>query len=150
MDIEIAGPWEEGEVLEFLQDSTLPIRLSAIAEDGYPRVISLWYQYRNEALYSVTHQSSKLVSILEKNQCVGFEISPDAPPYHGIRGQGTATLQPLGSDPALEELLIRYVGGLESEFAQWLLSRSDEEVLIVIKLHRLFSWDYRERMSGVG
>ena len=149
MTVELSGPWLKPEIEQFLEAACVPVRLSTVAEDGYPRVISLWYQYKSETLYCVTHQSSKLVRLLEKNNRVGFEISADAPPYHGIRGQGLATLQPLGSDPALAELLTRYVGDLESAFSKWLLSRSDEELLIVIKPHRLFSWDYRERMSGM-
>ena len=71
----------------------------------------------------------------------------DAPPYHGIRGQGRATLSRLGSAPTLDELLARYVGGVNSGFAKWLLSRREEELLIEITPHRMFSWDYRDRMA---
>ncbi|MFT4519951.1 MAG: nitroimidazol reductase NimA-like FMN-containing flavoprotein [Halioglobus sp.] len=147
MSAELAGPWLQPQIDSFLEDACVPLRLSTISKDGYPRVISLWYQYTSESLYCVTHQSSKLVRLLEGNSKVGFEISADSPPYHGIRGQGQATLQPLGADPALEQLLTRYVGNLESKFSKWLLSRREEELLIEIKPHRLYSWDYRERMS---
>jgi hypothetical protein len=97
----------------------------------------------------VTNQSSKLALLLKKNNRVGFEISADSPPYQGVRGQGIAKQQPLGSDSTLEQLLVRYVGDLESDFSQWLLSRRDEEILITIKPHRMFSWDYRKRMAAV-
>jgi hypothetical protein len=147
--VELAGPWKASQVEEFLDQARIPIRLSTVAEDGFPRVISLWFQYESDTLYCVTHQSSKLARLLQKNDHVGFEISADSPPYHGIRGQGTASLQALGSNPALTTLLTRYIGDLETSFSQWLLSRREEELLITIKPHRLFSWDYRERMAGV-
>ncbi len=85
--------------------------------------------------------------MLEGNSSVGFEISGDSPPYHGIRGQGEAVLTPLNDSSLLRDLLLRYLGSLDSPFAQWLLSRSAEEMIITISPSRLFSWDYRERMS---
>ncbi|MCB1698932.1 MAG: hypothetical protein KDI34_22135, partial [Halioglobus sp.] len=94
-------------------------------------------------------RSSKLVQLLRKEPRVGFEVAPDAPPYHGVRGQGTAEMQPLGNDTALQQLLERYVGDTETRLSRWLLSRSAEEVIITVMPHRLFSWDYRERMSDI-
>ena len=150
MAIELGGPWTKAQMEDFLQDSTLPIRLSVVAEDGYPRVISLWYKYEQETLYCVTHRSSKLASLLKGESRIGFEISADAPPYHGIRGQGNATLQPLGSNSTLDDVLMSYMGSLESDFSRWLLSRRAEELLISISPLRFFSWDYRDRMSNTG
>ena len=149
MAIALGGPWLRSHIDGFLMGSTLPIRLSVMAEDGYPRVISLWYKYEHERLYCVTHRSSKLAGLLSGGARVGFEISGDAPPYHGIRGQGDAFIQPLGSDSALDDLLLRYIGSLDSDFSRWLLSRRDDELLIVITPLRFFSWDYRERMSDL-
>lgn len=142
------GPWTKPEVEAFLAQSTIPIRLAAVAQDQFPRVISLWFLYHASSLCCVTHRSSHLARMLGSNSSVGFEISGDSPPYHGIRGQGEAVLTPLGDSPLLRELLLRYVGSLETPFAQWLLSRAEEEMIITISPSRLFSWDYRERMSG--
>ena len=141
------GPWTKPEVEAFLEQSTIPIRLATVAQDQFPRVISLWFLYQAPSLCCVTHQSSHLARMLEGNSSVGFEISGDSPPYHGIRGQGEATLTPLGDSSLLRELLLRYVGSLESPFAQWLLSRAEGEMIITISPSRLFSWDYRERMG---
>ena len=57
-------------------------------------------------------------------------------------------MTPLGDDSLLRDLLLRYLGSLDSPFAQWLLSRAEEEIIITITPSRLFSWDYRERMSN--
>ena len=149
MTTKLAGPWSRPQIDEFLKTMHIPVRLSCVAADGFPRVISLWYQYNSGILNCVTNRSSKLAQLLEKNNRVGFEISADSPPYHGVRGQGIAKLQPLGSDSTLEQLLIRYIGDLESDFSRWLLSRRDEEILIMIKPRRVFSWDYRKRMAAV-
>ena len=141
------GPWTKPEVEAFLEQSTIPIRLATVAQDQFPRVISLWFHYHASSFYCVTHESSHLARMLEQNSSVGFEISGDSPPYHGIRGQGEAVLTPLNDSSLLRDLLLRYLGSLDSPFAQWLLSRSAEEMIITISPSRLFSWDYRERMS---
>ena len=149
MTVAISGPWQQAQIDEFLDNATLPIRLSCVAADGFPRVISLWFLHRAGNLYCVTHKSAKLVALLNHSDKIGFEVAPDAPPYHGVRGQGRATLTALGEDPALELLLQRYIGDLNTDFSQWLLSRKEEELIVCIKPHRLFSWDYRERMASV-
>ena len=143
----LKGPWTKQEVHTFLEQTTIPIRLATVAQDQFPRVISLWFRYREPSLCCVTHQNSHLARMLEANSSVGFEISGDSPPYHGIRGQGEAAMTPLGDDSLLRDLLLRYLGSLDSPFAQWLLSRAEEEIIITITPSRLFSWDYRERMS---
>ena len=77
-----------------------------------------------------------------------FEVAPNEPPYFGVRGQAMAALEPLGDHKTLQQLLERYLGGGDSDLGQWLLQRSDEELLISLTPVRFFSWDYRERMSG--
>lgn len=149
MTTKLSGPWDMQQIEQFLGSATLPIRLSCIASDGFPRVVSLWFLYRQDTLFCVTHQSSKLVQLLQKNQRVGFEVSPNDPPYYGVRGQGTATINALGDDPALEQLLQRYIGDNTSSFSRWLLSRSPEEMIISVAPHRIYSWDYRQRMAEV-
>lgn len=150
MAAKLAGAWRLGQVEEFLGSAILPIRLSTVGGDGFPRVVSLWFLYRSPEICCVTHESSKLVRLLRKDPRVGFEVAPDAPPYHGVRGQGTAEMQALGKDPALEQLITRYVGDTESDFARWLLSRSPEELIIRVTPHSLYSWDYRKRMADLG
>lgn len=144
-----SGSWSRQRVDEFLEAVTVPIRLACTGPDGFPRVVSLWFRYDEGVIYCVTHQDSKLLALLRRDQRIGFEISPNDPPYHGVRGQGMVTLQPLGEADTLKVLLQRYLGGLDSGLAKWLLSRSDEETLIRIDPTRLFSWDYRERMADL-
>ncbi|MDT8322133.1 MAG: hypothetical protein RQ826_16580 [Xanthomonadales bacterium] len=149
MPTTIDGPWSLEEIAGFLRASTFPLRLACTGKDGYPRVISLWYRYHQGALQCVSHQNSALVRLLRRDHRVGFEVSPNEPPYHGVRGQGDVGLQPLGNSDVLEALISRYLGGKESRVGRWLLSRKDEEVLLTIRPERWFTWDYRERMADV-
>ncbi len=144
-----SGAWSAQEVRSFLEDSVIPMRLACVGSDGFPHVVSVWYRYRDDYLQCVTHRDSHLAGMLWRNEKVGFEVAPNDPPYHGVRGRGSATVATLGDNRALEELLEKYLGGRESRVANWLLSRKEEELLVTIRPHRLFSWDYRERMADV-
>ena len=61
--------------------------------------------------------------MLERNNKVGFEISPNDPPYHGVRGQGEVELTRLVDPEILETLIMRYLGNTDSSLAEWLLGR---------------------------
>ena len=140
------GPWSDLQITRFLQDSVIPLRLGCVGADGYPRVVSVWYLYQDGRLLSVSHRDSPLVALLRGSGRVGFEVAPEQPPYRGVRGQGVAMLSSEGAGAVLDQVLRRYLGGVDSRLAKWLLSRRAEEVLIGIEPQRLFSWDYRERM----
>ncbi len=149
MSVPIKGPWNVTQVAEFLDSERIPLRVACIGEDGFPRVVSLWYHYHEGALYCVTHRDSGLARLLTNNPQVGFEVSPNHPPYYGVRGQGMADMRPLESPERLEGLLQDYLGGTDSSLARWLLSRAEEEVLVTIRPRRLYTWDYRDRMQDI-
>ncbi len=149
MPVSYKGPWRADDVDAYLQRSLYPIRLACVGADGFPRVVSLWFQYLSGTFYCVSHRGSALVALLRANERVGFEVSPNEPPYSGVRGQGMASLEDLGSDDTLDKLLERYLGGADSRLGHWLLARRAEEMLITIEPQRIFSWDYRERMQDV-
>ena len=149
MPVSYRGPWSAEEVDAYLQRSVYPIRLACVAADGFPRVVAVWFQYASGCFYCVSHRGSKLVALLQANERVGFDVSPNEPPYCGVRGQGVARLDDLGSNATLDNLLERYLGGAESRLGNWLLSRRDEEMLITVEPSRIFSWDYQERMEDI-
>jgi nitroimidazol reductase NimA-like FMN-containing flavoprotein (pyridoxamine 5'-phosphate oxidase superfamily) len=150
MQANLKGPWNDTEVREYLIDSDIPMRLSCIGADGFPRVISVWFNYREDRIYCVSHQDSSLIRLLQRSEKVGFEVAPNIPPYQGVRGQGIARLLvDKSAEPDLTNLLARYTGGSGNKLSNWLLDRVNEEVLIEIEPLRLFSWDYRERMKDI-
>ena len=147
MDIQLKGPWGLDQVDSYLQESVYPLRLGCIGKDGFPRVVSVWYHYVEGRFHCATHRSSQLVAMLRENNRVGFEVAPNDPPYCGVRGQGLASIHEEGGGEALETLLQRYLGGEDSSLGQWLLSRREDELLVSFRPQRLYSWDYRKRMS---
>lgn len=147
MSAKLKGPWSLEEIAQFLADTRYPLRLACVGDDGYPRVVSVWFTYLEGKLFCASHKSSHLVALLRSGARVGFEVAPNSPPYYGVRGQGDAVLADEGGAQMLEQLLDRYLGGQDSPLAKWLLSRSEDEILITITPRRWFSWDYRQRME---
>lgn len=148
MAVSLKGPWDESAIADFLESSVMPLRLAVVGKDGFPRVVSVWYCYHQGEILCASHSGSQLIGLLRNNPRVGFEVAPNEPPYHGVRGQGTVELTPEGAGATLEHLIERYLGAADSSLAAWLLSRKEDELLISLRPDRLFSWDYRERMGS--
>jgi len=145
--IRSTSTWDAPGIEQFLLGAKIPVRLSCLSRNGIPLICSLWYLYDDGAIWCATQRTARLAKLLQANGSCGFEVAGDAPPYRGVRGQGRATL--LGSEgPAvLLRLMDRYLQQRDSAFAQWLLSRQDQEVAIRIEPAWLTSWDYSTRMN---
>ncbi len=110
-------------------------------------VVSLWYLWRDGALWCASTDNAAVVKSLKKDPVCGFEVAREMPPYFGVRGQGRAEILDDG-DGLLRELYARYGGAPDHGFADWLLNRDEREVAIRIAPDRMMSWDYRDRMRG--
>jgi nitroimidazol reductase NimA-like FMN-containing flavoprotein (pyridoxamine 5'-phosphate oxidase superfamily) len=140
------GAWTRAEMETFLADAVVPIRLGCATPAGGLWMLSLWYRYRDDAFYCATAASADIVSYLDADDRVSFEVSVNEPPYRGVRGYGHATIEPDPEKELLRALLQRYLGGTDSSLADRLLDESREEVTIRIDPKKLYCWDYTGRM----
>jgi nitroimidazol reductase NimA-like FMN-containing flavoprotein (pyridoxamine 5'-phosphate oxidase superfamily) len=111
-------------------------------------MLSLWFLYRDGAFWCATSATADVVDYLAADDHVAFEISTNEPPYKGVRGNGTASVEPDDQKALLRELLERYLGGTDSGLADRLLSPDREEVTIRIDPDRLYTWDFSDRMPA--
>jgi len=144
----LTGPWNIAAYEAYLRETVIPLRLSVVSAAGWPTIASLWFVYEEGTIRCASKKSARIVRLLEANPKCAFEVSGETPPYFGVRGQGTVTLDPDLGPELLPRLIDRYVGPAESSFRRWLLDQSAEEVAIVIDPVRVMSWDYRKRMTG--
>jgi len=144
----ITGPWSLERVHEHLESTAIPLRLAYASQSAHPQLLSLWFVWRDGALWCATSAQARVVAMLEHEPRCGFEVAPDAPPYHGVRGRGIATLDRARGAETLELLVDRYLGTRESPFARWLLARAASEIAIRIKPASLASWDFSARMTA--
>lgn len=135
---------------EYLDTIRIPMRIAIKTGDMWPWVISLWFLHQDGLLYCATQKHAKIVGHLENDNRCAFEIAADTPPYCGIRGKARARIDESLGAKTLEKLLVRYLGDTENELAKNLLSKKDTEVAIVIEPVRIYTWDFRQRMKGIG
>ena len=134
------------ELDRFLADTIVPLRLACLDRDGSPHVLSLWYLWRDGAIWCATRPDAWVVSRLRADPRGRLGVAGGGPPFRGLRGQGRAGLLPEQGEALLGELVDRYLGGRDGRFAGWLLARSAGEMAIRILPARTSRWDYSRRM----
>jgi nitroimidazol reductase NimA-like FMN-containing flavoprotein (pyridoxamine 5'-phosphate oxidase superfamily) len=147
---DFAGIWDETEVAEFLGGATIPIRLATTTPSGHLWMVSLWFRHREGWFECATKADARLVEYLRADPEVAFEVSTNEMPYRGVRGRGQATVDPDEDKATLRALIERYLGGTDSELAEWLLDPAREEVRIRIDPAKVYSWDFSDRMTEAG
>ncbi|MDQ2051466.1 pyridoxamine 5'-phosphate oxidase family protein [Natronolimnohabitans sp. A-GB9] len=152
----VRGSRSRSEIEAFLDETTVPVRLGCRTPAGNPWMVSLWYRRRvpDDAaddrpwiLECATASSADLVSFLRADPAVSFEVSTNRPPYRGVRGRGSVTIEPDPEKETLRSLLERYLGGTDSELAETLLAEERDEVTITIEPDVVYGWDYSDRMQ---
>jgi nitroimidazol reductase NimA-like FMN-containing flavoprotein (pyridoxamine 5'-phosphate oxidase superfamily) len=139
--------WQQQQIIDFLTEQQIPIRLCCNREDGFPLVCSMWYAFDGMNLWCAVHEKALLTKLLmEDNKCA-FEIAPNTMPYQGVRGHGRAELVRADAAQVLVKLLARYQISEDSHLAKWLLSRKEHEYAVKISPLSMTSWDYSQRMA---
>lgn len=142
-----SGAWSAAEATAYLEAATVPIRLACHRPDGGLWMLSLWYVYRDGAFHCATSADADVVGFLEADPAVAFEVSDNDPPYRGVRGSGTASVDPDEDKRLLRDLIERYLGGTDGGLAEALLGEGREEVRVRVDPDRLYTWDFTERMD---
>jgi len=140
---------ELSQMEDYLEAARIPLRLACSTESGWPMGVSLWFLYQDGRLFSATQRSARVVAYLRKNPRCAFEIAADMPPYCGVRGQAVASIDENIGAQILDQLLIRYLGGMDNNLAKKLLSKREDEVAIVLRPVKVFTWDFSNRMLDV-
>jgi nitroimidazol reductase NimA-like FMN-containing flavoprotein (pyridoxamine 5'-phosphate oxidase superfamily) len=144
--VRVTGVWSWSEAESFLAETVVPIRLSCRTPAGGLWMLSLWYLPREESLWCATSADADVVEYLRADGDVAFEVSTNDPPYRGVRGAGTATIEPDEGKELLHALFERYLGGTDNSLADRLLDEDREEVRIRIDPERCYTWDFSDRM----
>ncbi len=142
-----SGP-DGKDITAFCSRFTAPIRLCAVRASGYPLVCSLWYEYADGTFLCATQKTARIALCLHENPKCAFELSPNEPPYFGIRGSGDANITTAGAAELLQRLIQRYTGDMQSALARMLLDNAASEVMIKIRPKSIYSWDYTKRMRS--
>lgn len=143
-----SGPWNVQDISNWLEETVIPIRLATTGKRG-PLVQSMWFEYTSESLWCATQRDSAVARRARKYPVIGWEVSPDQPPYRGVRGRGTIEVidDAEYAGEVLHRLIHRY-GQSGTQLENWLLSRVSTESALRITDLELISWDFSPRMRG--
>lgn len=144
--VTVTGTWTLEEAEQFLRSTAVPLRLGCRRPSDDLWMLSLWYRYADGVFECATAATADVVRFLDHDPSVSFEISTNDPPYRGVRGNGTARVEPDEEKAVLRSLLERYLGGTDSPLAERLLAPDRREVTITVAPDRLHTWDYSNRM----
>ena len=86
MKISSKSQWDESEIRRFLNNATIPMRLSFMNKNGEPMICSLWFKFIDDSLWSASHQNAYVVNQLKNNSKVSFEISTNEYPEPLAKG----------------------------------------------------------------
>ena len=144
---DISGAWSLAQTDRFLREVRVPLRLACSGNEGHPRLVSLWFEWDGRRLWCATQESAQTARWIEDAPEVAFEVSPDEPPYRGVRGTGTASIVAERGKEQRERLLDRYDIDREGKLGSFLLERASTEVALRIEPQRMSTWDFTDRMS---
>lgn len=153
----VRGSLSEEAIQQFLSAQTIPVRLGCQTPAETPWMLSMWYRTRaletdgssEWVLECATGKAAKVVTYLTETPELSFEVSTNHPPYRGVRGWGTATVEPDPEKSVLRSLVERYLGGTDSKLARDLLDEERDEVTISIEPATVYGWDFSNRMRDV-
>jgi hypothetical protein len=143
---QLTGPWDMVAVDSFLTHEVIPLRLATIGRTG-ATVQSAWFDYQDGFIWCSTQSDSVLLRRLRHDPRAGFEVAPDAAPYHGVRGRAIADIVHIGAAELLDRLVERYVADPSSNMARWMRSRRTTEVALRLNPLTMHSWDNSARLS---
>jgi hypothetical protein len=148
VEIRPTSAWDLPQLEAFLRDAVTPLRL-AVSADREPLIVPLWFHYDAGALWCATHRDAYVVRAVGHQSRCAIDISTNDVPYRGVRGAGSVAAVPERGPELIEQLVRRYLGGVDSRLARWLLGRRDEEIALRIQPEWLTSWDFSARMADV-
>lgn len=138
----LSGAWSQRQLEEFLEETSVPIRLAVHRGDGSLWMVALWYRYENGTFECATPAEAAVVTFLRSDSAVAFDVSTNQPLYRGVRGHGNVSLSADEGQETLRVLIDRYGGKDTSALAEQLLSELTDVVRIRIQPVEMFSWDY--------
>ena len=133
----------------YLESVRIPLRLACTTESGWPMAVSLWFKHQNGRLFCATQTSARVVSYLQNDPRCAFEIAADLPPYCGCAVKRLPVLMKALAWRSWKNCWYVTWVARTTRWAESLLAKSDDEVAIILKPIRVFTWDFSSRMQDI-
>lgn len=133
-------PMDDPVVSDLLAGANLA-RLAYVGLDGRPRVVPIWFQYRDGGIAMVTGPKAGKARALAANGAVALTIDSNQPPYKVLLVQGDATLEEVdGMAPEYPEIVRRYLGPATDSYLGQLRVKRQVRIRVTVRSWRVFDF----------
>ena len=133
-------PLDDPVVAELLENANLA-RLAYVGLDGRPRVVPIWFQYRDGAVVMITGPRAEKARALAANGAVALTIDSSQPPYKVLLIQGDAALEEVeGMAPEYPEIVRRYLGPATEAYLAQLRVKRQVRIRVAVRNWRVFDF----------
>lgn len=133
-------PADDPVVTALLSEPNLA-RLAYVGLDGRPRVVPIWFQYRDGQIVMVTGPKAEKASALSANGAVALTIDSSQPPYKVLLVQGDATLEDVdGMAPEYPDIVRRYLGPATEVYLSQLRIKRQVRIRVAIRSWQVFDF----------
>jgi PPOX class probable F420-dependent enzyme len=128
------------ELNEFLTETAIFVKLGTIAEDGWPAVNPVWYEYDGEAFWIITKELTGFCQNLRRDPRVTLCIDNPQPPYKRVMVRGRAEfVEGVDWDAMGRRMVLRYLGPAGMDYYEATVDLP--RVLVKIVPERVTSWN---------
>ncbi|HSP54240.1 MAG TPA: pyridoxamine 5'-phosphate oxidase family protein [Dehalococcoidia bacterium] len=133
-------PLDDPVVSALLSEGNLA-RLAYVGLDGRPRVVPIWFQYRDGAIRMITGPKAEKARALAASGAVALTIDSSQPPYKVLLVQGDAALEEVeGMAPEYPDIVRRYLGPVTEAYLGQLRIKRQVRIRVAVRSWRVFDF----------
>jgi PPOX class probable F420-dependent enzyme len=123
-------------------------RLAYVGLDGRPRVVPIWFDYRDGGITMITGPKAEKARALAANGAVALTIDSSQPPYKVLLVQGDAKIEEVeGMAPEYPEIVRRYLGPATDAYLGQLRVKRQVRIRVALRSWRIFDFVKRYPQS---
>ena len=123
-------------------------RLAYVGLDGRPRVVPIWFDYREGGITMITGPKAEKARALAANGAVALTIDSSQPPYKVLLVQGDAKIAEVeGMAPEYPEIVRRYLGPATDAYLGQLRVKRQVRIRVALCSWRIFDFVKRYPQS---
>lgn len=122
-------------------------RLAYVGLDGRPRVVPIWFDYR-DGITMITGPKAEKARAIAANGAVALTIDSSQPPYKVLLVQGDASIEEVeGMAPEYPEIVRRYLGPATDAYLGQLRVKRQVRIRVALRSWRIFDFVKRYPQS---
>jgi PPOX class probable F420-dependent enzyme len=119
-------------------------RLAYVGLDGRPRVVPIWFAYKDGEFIMITGPKADKVPAIEANGAVALTIDSSTPPYHVLLVDGDATVEATdGMAPEYPDVVGRYLGPAKDAYLAGMRVKTQRRIRVRPRAWRILDFQKR-------